>query len=225
MRDPERVSRAQRAAARLEGAWERWRTRHGLGGVLCQPVASYVGYAPEEPRGRPRVVFGVDAVEAERLALLLDADALSGVEARSGLDARDDAGARSGADTRSVADTGSGGFSDPRADRADDPVGDPCTGAASQPCAEPQLLVVRASGDAQESGTAPAAAPGGASVPITAELAGWATSELPGHASAGLAAWAAAEQERSAESARSPSPRNSAGVERENRAGPLAWPA
>ncbi len=87
MRDPELVSRAQRAAARLEGAWERWRTRHGLGGVLCQPVASYVGYAPEEPRGRPRVVFGVDAVEAERLALLLDADALSGVEARSGVEA------------------------------------------------------------------------------------------------------------------------------------------
>ncbi len=72
MGDTELVSRAQHAAARLESAWESWRTRHGLGGALAQPVASYVGYAPEDPRGRPRVVFGVDAAEAEQLALLLD---------------------------------------------------------------------------------------------------------------------------------------------------------
>ncbi len=72
MGETEPVSRAQRAAARLESAWEGWRTRHGLGGVLAQPVASYVGYAPEDPQGRPRVVFGVDAAEAEQLAVLLD---------------------------------------------------------------------------------------------------------------------------------------------------------
>ncbi len=72
MSDPELVARAQRAAARLERSWERWRTRRGLGGPFAQPVASYVGYSPEEPRRRPRVVFGVDAVEAEELAVLLD---------------------------------------------------------------------------------------------------------------------------------------------------------
>ena len=35
------------------------------------PVSSYVGYSIEEPWGRPRVVFGVDAEDAERLAALL----------------------------------------------------------------------------------------------------------------------------------------------------------
>ena len=35
------------------------------------PVSSYVGYSIEEPWGRPRVVFGVNAEDAERLAALL----------------------------------------------------------------------------------------------------------------------------------------------------------
>jgi len=30
MRDPELVTRAQRAATRLESAWEQWRAPHGL---------------------------------------------------------------------------------------------------------------------------------------------------------------------------------------------------
>ena len=30
MRDPELVARAQRAATRLESAWEQWRALHGL---------------------------------------------------------------------------------------------------------------------------------------------------------------------------------------------------
>jgi hypothetical protein len=84
MRDPELVARAQRAAARLEWAWERWRARRGFGGALSQPVASYVGYAPDEPRGRPRVVFGVDALEAEQLALLLDSDTREGEASGTG---------------------------------------------------------------------------------------------------------------------------------------------
>ena len=35
-------------------------------------MSSYVGYSMEEPWGQPRVVFGVAADEAERLAALLD---------------------------------------------------------------------------------------------------------------------------------------------------------
>ena len=72
MRDPDLVTRAQRAAVALERAWERWRAMHGLSAEPMQPVSSYVGYSIEEPWGRPRVVFGVDAREAELLAALLD---------------------------------------------------------------------------------------------------------------------------------------------------------
>ena len=72
MRDPDLVTRAQRAAAALERAWERWRAMHGLTAEPMTPVTSYVGYSIEEPWGRPRVVFGVDAREAELLAALLD---------------------------------------------------------------------------------------------------------------------------------------------------------
>ena len=72
MRDPDLVTRAQRAAVALERAWERWRAMHGLSADPMPPVSSYVGYSTEEPWGRPRVVFGVDAREAELLAALLD---------------------------------------------------------------------------------------------------------------------------------------------------------
>ena len=72
MRDPDLVQRAERAALALERAWGRWRTMHGLGSDPLPPVSSYVGYSLEEPWGQPRVVFGVRADEAERLAALLD---------------------------------------------------------------------------------------------------------------------------------------------------------
>jgi hypothetical protein len=72
MRDPELMMRAQQAAAELERAWDRWRTMHGLGIDPPPPVSSYVGYSLEEPWGRPRVVFGIDAREAEQLVALLD---------------------------------------------------------------------------------------------------------------------------------------------------------
>ena len=72
MRDPDLVVRAQQAAAELERAWDRWRTMHGLGTEPLPPVSSYVGYSLEEPWGQPRVVFGIDAREAEQLAGLLD---------------------------------------------------------------------------------------------------------------------------------------------------------
>src|SRR5260221_10724352 len=72
MRDPELIFRAQQAAAELERAWDRWRTMHGLGADPLPPVSSYVGYSLEEPWGQPRVVFGIDAREAEQLTALLD---------------------------------------------------------------------------------------------------------------------------------------------------------
>src|SRR5713226_1323892 len=72
MRDPELVARAQRAAARLESAWERWRALQGLGETPAQPVVGYVGYALKEPWGQPRAVIGFSAEEAERLAEVLE---------------------------------------------------------------------------------------------------------------------------------------------------------
>jgi hypothetical protein len=74
MRDPDLVQRAEQAATALEQAWIRWRTRHGLGSGPLAPVSSYVGYSVEEPWGQPRVVLGVEASEAERLAAMLDSD-------------------------------------------------------------------------------------------------------------------------------------------------------
>ncbi|HWG62971.1 MAG TPA: hypothetical protein VG253_14830 [Streptosporangiaceae bacterium] len=71
MPDPRLVSRAQRAATMLERAWDRWRSAQGLSAEPMPPVSSYVGYSTEEPWGRPRVVFGIDAEDAERLAALL----------------------------------------------------------------------------------------------------------------------------------------------------------
>jgi hypothetical protein len=72
LRDPDLILRAQVAAAELERAWDRWRTMHGLGTDPLPPVSSYVGYSLEEPWGQPRVVFGIEAREAEHLAALLD---------------------------------------------------------------------------------------------------------------------------------------------------------
>jgi hypothetical protein len=43
LRDPELVAAAQHAAARLEAAWERWRTLQGVGEGPAQPVVGYVG--------------------------------------------------------------------------------------------------------------------------------------------------------------------------------------
>lgn len=72
MRDPDLIGRAGRAAVELERAWDRWRTMHGLGREPMPAVSSYVGYSLEEPWGQPRVVFGIEAREAEQLAALLD---------------------------------------------------------------------------------------------------------------------------------------------------------
>jgi hypothetical protein len=72
MRDPDLIGRAQRAAEELERAYDRWRTVHGLSREPMPAVSSYVGYSLEEPWGQPRVVFGIEAREAEQLAALLD---------------------------------------------------------------------------------------------------------------------------------------------------------
>jgi len=71
MRDPDLVVRAERAAIALERAWDHWRVMHGLDTGPLPPMTSYVGYSSEAPWGEPRVVFGVPAEEAERLAALL----------------------------------------------------------------------------------------------------------------------------------------------------------
>jgi hypothetical protein len=72
MRDPDLVARAQRAASRLESAWERWRALQGLEETPAQPVVGYVGYALKEPWDQPRAVIGFSAEEAERLAEFLE---------------------------------------------------------------------------------------------------------------------------------------------------------
>jgi len=72
MRDSDLVKRAERAAFALERAWGHWRATHGLGDQPLPPVSSYVGYSVEEPWGHPRVIFGVDVDEAERLAAVLE---------------------------------------------------------------------------------------------------------------------------------------------------------
>jgi len=72
MRDPDLVLRAERAASALERAWDHWRVMHGLDTGPMPPMTSYVGYSSEAPWGQPRVVFGVPAEEAERLAALLN---------------------------------------------------------------------------------------------------------------------------------------------------------
>ena len=232
MRDPELVSLAQRAAARLELAWERWRVRHGLGGAVAQLVAGYVGYSSEQPSGRPRVVFGVDAAEAEQLAVLLDGDTSTarGIAAGTGLvGERDrDPGTNPGAIRCDHAADASPGAT---------PVVAP--GATARATRVPGTAPAKAAVDGRGGGSAvfigegpagpapdpprSAACPGMPAPSMAAELAGWATSELPGQASARLAAWIAAEQESRTE-AGCPKPRDPADIEREGQTGSLSWP-
>ena len=68
MRDPELVARAQRAAARLESAWERWRALKGLWEWASLSVVGFVGYSLMERWGQSRAVIGFSALEADRLA-------------------------------------------------------------------------------------------------------------------------------------------------------------
>jgi hypothetical protein len=190
MRDPELVTRAQQAAVRLESAWDRWRTLHGLAEVPVQPVASYVGYSLKEPWGQPRVVIGVDAYEAEYLAAFLESHQcgqpgqvtypLGQPAVASG--AKPGEGPDQGqfppeqihlAGQAGVSDPG--GYSDPVG--YGDPAGYPGPEIHAAPV--PPLAVA---------GSPPTPGPDSADA-IAAELAGWGSGELPGQASEQLASW------------------------------------
>ena len=189
MRDPELVARARYAAARLEQAWDRWRTLHGLGGTV-DPLASYVGYSLKEPMGQPRVVIGVDAAEAEYFAEFLE---------------NHQCGERAQAEAPSVNDTAR----QPAVASAPVPRSAPLELVAR---AADSVAVARAGDSVERAGLSSAAplagavahsfhqAPVGNGRPqgppqdapdvIAAELAGWASGELPGQASEQLAAMA-----------------------------------
>jgi hypothetical protein len=197
MRDPELVARARYAAARLEQAWDRWRTLHGLGGAM-DPLASYVGYSLKEPMGQPRVVIGLDAAEAEYFADFLESH---------------ECGGRAQAEAPSVKDSAR----QPAAPSAPAPRSAPLklVARASDSAEHVGLASAERAGlcSAERGGLASAASSAGAvahafhqapvgngrpqgppqDAPdvIAAELAGWASGELPGQASEQLAAMAA----------------------------------
>jgi hypothetical protein len=179
MRDPELVARAQQAAERLESAWDRWRTLHGLAEEPVQPLASYVGYSLKEPWGQPRVVIGIDAYEAEYLAAFLESHQCGqpgqltyplgqqAVSSAAELTETHDQGPYRPEQTNL-----------PAQPEADDPAGYPGPEIHAAPV--PPLAVTGAP-------TLPGQDPSGA---LTAELAGWGSGELPGQASEQLATWA-----------------------------------
>jgi hypothetical protein len=186
MRDPELVARAGYAAARLEQAWERWRALHGLAGS-SDPLASYVGYSLKEPMGQPRVVIGLDAAEAECFADFLESHECAGVanpEPRpvnglahlvggSGLAPRD---APSEPMARMPGTADSGALTGPERTATN--------GSGSLPASVTQVF--------HQAPVVPGH-PHDPSDPLAAELAGWASGELPGQASEQLATWGAAE--------------------------------
>jgi hypothetical protein len=176
MRDPELVARAQRAAARLESAWEQWRALHGLAVAPSQPIVSYVGYSLKEPWGEPRVVIGIDADEAEYLADFLDRDECA---QRGQPDLLAELTPRRGVD---------GGAS-------------PLESADSQqiPLQQVVLAEQQAEGGSEYPGSALVGTPVSVGVggqpdqtrDIAAELAGWTAGELPGQATEQLNGWSA----------------------------------
>jgi hypothetical protein len=178
MRDPELVARAQRAAARLESAWERWRELHGLAVAPGQPVVSYVGYSLKEPWGEPRVVIGIDADEAEFLADFLDRDECvrtgqqpmlaESPQPSDSLRSSGRALGRSPVSQLDLRSSGGAGGRPPVSQQGD--------------YTSPALL------GAPVSLGIPRQAPG-SDTGIAAELAGWSAGELPGQASEHLAGW------------------------------------
>jgi hypothetical protein len=220
MRDPELIARARYAAARLEQAWDRWRTLHGLGGV-ADPLASYVGYSLKEPMGQPRVVIGLDAAEAEYFAEFLENHECGGraqAEAPSVNDtARQPAPrGRAQAEAPSVNNTARQpalrGRAQAEAPSVNNTARQPAVASAPVPRSASLELVARAVDSAERAGLSSATplagavahafhqAPAGNGRPqgppqdapdvIAAELAGWASGELPGQASEQLAAMA-----------------------------------
>ena len=187
MRDPELVARAGYAAARLEQAWERWRALHGLAGS-SDPLASYVGYSLKEPMGQPRVVIGLDAAEAECFADFLESHECAGVanpEPRP---------------VNGLAHLPVGGGGPAPRDAPSEPMARMAGSADPGALTGPERTAMNGSGSlpafvTQVFHQAPVL-PGhqhDPSDPLAAELAGWASGELPGQASEQLATWGAAE--------------------------------
>jgi hypothetical protein len=199
MGDPELVARAQRAAARLERSWDRWRRLHGLAAEKAQPVSSYVGYSLAEPWGRPRVVFGVGAEEAEQLSALLEQDVDTDPRFRQGLLWEPDPASY-------LPEAGEQPVNGARANRAQvngaqangAQVPEAAVPGARQAGPQPEPAPTDPGGDwAQSLPTFHPAPPAdgaagpdrGAPQNFNADLAGWTSGELPGQASAGLAVW------------------------------------
>ena len=188
MRDPKLVARAGNAGARLEQAWERWRALHGLGGS-SDPLASYVGYSHKEPMGQPRVVFGVDAAEAEHFADLLESHKCAGMAQTEPWPANGLAHPPIDGSVPAPRDVPS----EPLARTVDTTGPDAMTVAASAECAALTGSGLSPGAAAMVFQAVPQGRPQDPSDPMAAELAGWASGELPGQASEQLASWAAAE--------------------------------
>jgi hypothetical protein len=180
MGDPELMARAHQAAVRLERSWDRWRQMQGLAGEQAQPVSSYVGYSLAEPWGRPRVVFGVGAGEAELLSDLLDRDEGAAQPYDQGLLWEPDSAGQppmpehevNGVQPHAAApQPGQAGLA-----------GQPGTAAPGEWAPGRPVLQ-----QAAPPGLAPPGRDDAGS--LRADLAAWTSGELPGQASAGLAAW------------------------------------
>jgi len=182
MGDPELVARAQQAAVRLERSWDRWRRMHGLAAEQAQPVSSYVGYSLAEPWGRPRVVFGVGAEEAERLSQLLEQDEGADPRYNQGLLWEPESPAQP---PRIREHPASGTYRhEPAPHRAGQAGQQPRPAEQAPGEWAPGRLAAQRAAAADRTGSAES---GDAGI-LSADLAGWTSGELPGQASAGLAA-------------------------------------
>jgi hypothetical protein len=175
MRDPELVARAQRAATRLETAWEQWRALHGLAVAAGQPIVSYVGYSLKEPWGEPRVVIGIGADEAEYLAEFLDRDECAQQRAQVPLQA---GSLQAGGPATGSLQPGSRQLGGPRPHL---PTSEP---QPDSPSEYPSSAVFSTSASYGLGRQSP-----DHSREIAAELAGWNSGELPGQVTEQLAGW------------------------------------
>ena len=186
MGDPEMAARAGYAAARLEQVWERWRALHGLGGP-ADPLASYVGYSQKEPMGQPRVVIGLGAVEAEYFADFLESHECAGVAQTGPHPVNGMAQPPANGSAPAPRDVPP----EPMVRMADPADPDALTGAEGAVMTGPRpwrASVTRAFHRVPVVPGPPQDPPDA----LAAELAGWASGELPGQASEQLATWGAA---------------------------------
>jgi hypothetical protein len=189
MRDPELVARAQRAAARLESAWEQWRSLHGLAVTPSQPVVSYVGYSLKEPWGEPRVVIGIDADEAEFLAEFLDRDQCASTGPLAGQQQLSDRQPSLPQQQLSAQQVIPHQGMSPQVmlSEQQSPEGGPLSSAGNPLSPAGDYTSTALLGAPVPLGIARQAADPNRE--IAAELAGWSSGELPGQASEQLAGW------------------------------------